>query len=577
MDQPHAGPRPPRWAIAALLAILVLDIWLRGHVLGPTFARSLGVRAWPVIEGEAEPLDSDEAAYAIIGRRIVRGDVMYRDLTEHKPPGGYWLFAVAAALGGDELTVRLLPAPLVLTTLVLVWWIGLRIAGPAAACVAAMIYALLSTDPHLSGDAATLEHPLNLLAVASLALMVGASAGWGRPALAAAGAAVAGACLVRQVAVTHLIIYGSWVVIRRVEAPATGRQRLRDMAALLGGFGAVAGAVVVVLAVQGALPDAYHDCVRYAAFQAAEAPRSVEAPPYLVRWIVGEIDERDGRLPWPFGDSDRVRWWGAGLWPIWLALPLALAVLALVRPSGPRRLVVAWTLSAAVQVALPGLFWQHYYLLLAPGAALAYGALTGEACRRASEALDGSDPPRFYAWATAATALAAILVASGFALARSYLLTSADRLQPVFKGGSAWPQLREIGREIGHRAAATWTDPKLFVWGWQSPIAFYSGLEGASREVFTDPLLEVKARTDPDHPLIRPRLDRIIADLKGRPPEVVFVGITPFAELQTFLDAHYAPWRRMPASQGGAGIWVLRGDRDRFASARVPGPLPHAR
>ena len=36
--------------------------------------------------GASEPLDCDEAAYAYIGHRILRGDVMYRDLTENKPP-----------------------------------------------------------------------------------------------------------------------------------------------------------------------------------------------------------------------------------------------------------------------------------------------------------------------------------------------------------------------------------------------------------------------------------------------------------------------------------------------------------
>lgn len=574
MQESHDGPRTRRWAVTVLIAILLLDLWLRGHAFSPTVTHVLGLRVWPVVEGEAEPLDSDEAAYVVIGQRIVRGEVLYRDLTEHKPPGGYWLFALAVALGGpDELTVRRLPIPFVLATIGMVWWLGLRISGSVAACAAAVLYALLSTDPHLSGDAATLEHPLNALSVASLALMVGAATGAHRSALAAAGAAVAGACLVRQVAITHLVVYGSWLMVRAVDAPG---RRARDMLALLGGFGVAAGAAVAVLAVQGALPEAYHDCVRYAAFQAAEAPRPAEAPPFLVRWIVGEIDESDGRLPWPFGDSPRVRWWGAGLWPIWLALPPALAALALVRPSGPRRLVVAWTLSAAVQVALPGLFWQHYYLLLAPGAALAYGALIGDAGRRAGEALAQSDPPRFYAWATAVTALVLVLAVSGVSLARSYLLTPADRLQPVFKGGSAWPQLRTIGREIGHRAAATWPDARLFVWGWQSPIYIYSGLDGVSREVFADPLLEAKARADPGHPLIRPRLERIIADLRRRRPEVVFVGIAPFAGLRSLLEAHYEPWRRMPGARGGEGIWVLRGDLDRFASAR-PGETSRSR
>ena len=47
---------------------------------------------------ESEPLDCDEAAYAYIGRRLVAGDVLYRDLTENKPPLGYGIYAAGVAV-----------------------------------------------------------------------------------------------------------------------------------------------------------------------------------------------------------------------------------------------------------------------------------------------------------------------------------------------------------------------------------------------------------------------------------------------------------------------------------------------
>ena len=113
--------------------------------------------------GEAEPLDCDESAYAYIGRRLVRGDVLYRDLTENKPPGGYWLYALAVALGGaNEQTIRFMPLPFVLATLGLVWWLGLRLRGRGAAASPALTYAIVSTDPYLFGNGANMEHFLNL-------------------------------------------------------------------------------------------------------------------------------------------------------------------------------------------------------------------------------------------------------------------------------------------------------------------------------------------------------------------------------------------------------------------------------
>ena len=123
--------KAPRWSRLALLAILVFDVWLRGHTFGPTVRDRLGWAPWPVVVGEAEPLDCDEAVYAYMGRRMLRGDVLYRDLSEPKPPGGYWLYTLAVALGGaTETTIRVVPIPLVLATIVLIWWLGLRLRGP---------------------------------------------------------------------------------------------------------------------------------------------------------------------------------------------------------------------------------------------------------------------------------------------------------------------------------------------------------------------------------------------------------------------------------------------------------------
>ncbi|MGZ3302702.1 MAG: ArnT family glycosyltransferase, partial [Isosphaeraceae bacterium] len=104
-----------KWSFLALVVILLIDLWYRGHTFGPTVARIAGIKLWPAAVGASEPLDCDEAAYAYIGHRLLRGDVMYRDLTENKPPLGYWLYALAVAIGGyNELSIRLLPIPAVL-------------------------------------------------------------------------------------------------------------------------------------------------------------------------------------------------------------------------------------------------------------------------------------------------------------------------------------------------------------------------------------------------------------------------------------------------------------------------------
>ena len=85
----------------------------RPHIWTALARRDSGSRLWPAAVGASEPLDCDEAAYAYIGHRILRGDVMYRDLTENKPPLGYWLYTLAVALGGySELAIRVHADPI---------------------------------------------------------------------------------------------------------------------------------------------------------------------------------------------------------------------------------------------------------------------------------------------------------------------------------------------------------------------------------------------------------------------------------------------------------------------------------
>jgi hypothetical protein len=133
--------------------------------------------------------------------------------------------------------------------------------------------------------------------------------------------------------------------------------------------------------------------------------------------------------------------------------------------------------------------------------------------------------------------------------------------------------LRDLGRELGRRKRI-WSSPRLFVWGWQSPLFLYSGLDGVTPHFFADPLL--KAFAGKNHSLIRPRIDRIMRDLRARPPELIFVGDPPFPALASFLLERYrpvvdlGPTRGMVITPDGRGLWVDRRSFDRFSAAFDP-------
>jgi 4-amino-4-deoxy-L-arabinose transferase-like glycosyltransferase len=535
-----------RLAILGLLFILAFDVAWRWHTIGPSPV-SKPFEGWLVRSGETEPLDCDEAAYAYMGRRMLRGDVLYRDLTENKPPLGYWLYTLAVGIGGaNELAIRFMAIPYVLATIALVWWIGLRLGGGAAACLGALVFAIASADPHVFGNGSNMEHFLNLFSVASLALMLRASDCRSRWMIVAAGVCVALATLVKQVAAAQGVVYA--VALALPSGSRRLRERLGDVGALAIGFLVPCAVALGIVIAQGAGREAYEDMVLFPRAMATEGPPNLHGPPKLVRWVTGNADAR-GELPWPFGTSTNYDWWGAGLWPLWL-VSLPATIRLLFGEWGGRRMLGWWIVATWVQVILPGMYWQHYYLLLTPGVALTVSFWLVDAV----SGIRGRPIPN-------SLIAIALLTALGWTLRiqfRDYLGRTPDEITSEFKGGKQWVSLRALGREVAARSKV-WDDPRLFVWGWQSPLFIYSGLDGVTRHFFANDFL--KAHATDNHPLVGPWIDEILRDLHARPPALIFAGEIPFPALRKFLDEHYLPSLLTPPIPDGRGLWV---EKDRY-------------
>jgi hypothetical protein len=328
---------------------------------------------------------------------------------------------------------------------------------------------------------------------------------------------------------------------------------------------------VGVLWLQGAGAAAYDDIVGYGSALATLKVPDPNAPSKIVRWITGNADPQ-GHLPWPFqwafGKTDYLVWWGTGSWPTWLAA-LPSAAWLLIRPGAGRRLVAAWTLCAWVQVALPGLFWQHYYLLPTPGLALCLAIALGDALEAVRSARRPFRAGRLLVGSVATLGLVAAGLKTAQIQVRDYLMVAPEELTSRFKGGRQWVVLRGMGRDLGRRTSGI-PDARLFIWGWQSPLLIYSGLDDVTRHFFTDPLLEDYARgfhrTDPR---VRPRVERIMSDLEAHPPTLVFVAYPAFPELLRFLKGRYVQSPIGGVAMGrpdGLGLWVDRGHYRQFES-----------
>ncbi len=593
--------------IIAFVLMAVLLVWWRAHTFAPRIDQLFGLKIWPEMSGAAEPLDCDEAAYGYMGRRMVAGAVLYKDLTEYKPPGGYWFYAISIAfLGASEMTIRLMILPVLIATLWLIGSITRKLSGTVGAIGGMAIFVLMSTDPYVFGNGSNLEHLMNFAVTAAVWFFLKAyeaSQAEMRPDtetmairsrrshrrdlwLMASGIAIGLAATVKQVALIGLVP----VVFEFARSKSMPDRKLAGIAMCVAGFAVPWVLAVAILAAQGATNEARTDVFEYSRALASDTPADPKAPSFLYRWLTGNADPRNGALPWPFGRTDWLVWWGTGAWPLHaltLAVFLASLKFAPARATPVKRLVlwqfpVAWGM-----IVLPGLYWQHYYLLLAPVSSLLVGTAIGFAFRWSHLGSDDEGiesetarriPPigshvdhKFREIASTGLLLAMGLVVglTGRIQWNDYFVVPAETLTAKYKGGAQWISLRKLGREIKDRTQGWSPQPTLEVWGWQSPLLYYSGLDAPDRYFFTDPL--AKANIGKDHPQVRPRLEALTASLKSKRPELIFCGDIPFRELKAMIDRDYIATSLVGSTPDGRGMYI-RKDKYQDFHARTVNP-----
>src|SRR5262249_3465748 len=112
------GPPPP---LTRTFKVLVVATFALGALLrAPTFARPL--------------LSDDEAIYAATADAMARGDLLYRDVVDHKPPAIYYVYRLGFGLFGryDTQGAHTLVVLSVLLTAAFLFTIGRRDRSAAA-------------------------------------------------------------------------------------------------------------------------------------------------------------------------------------------------------------------------------------------------------------------------------------------------------------------------------------------------------------------------------------------------------------------------------------------------------------
>jgi hypothetical protein len=489
-------------------------------------------------------LSDDEATYCVVGREMLAGHVLYRDIVDHKPPLIYFIYAGAQAIGGPIQGMRLLhllTALVVLSTALLLGRIARRWPardrhasdqdGDAVAFAAALLYVVFSTTLFdCDALAANCELFMLLPLVASVAIYLDATVGrlrlWR---LAAAGALMALATLFKYQAAVQLPLCALYLAWRQRRHPATAAAPL---AALGGAFVAVLAGAVVTAQACGAWAAAWF-WFRFNFTYIKEGLRPAElAARALTRASYGV-------LPALF------------LWVLGVRRALA-AISTSTSVDDPERIdrfLAGWLVASALAVTAGGRFFGHYFhQTTAPLAVLAAPAAVRLARRR----------PRL---------VGAVMGVP----AAVFFLLGVFHDPMMAAAGDPDPDYRAIAAVID--AHATPTD-RVVVWG-NAPVLYFEAQRPlGSRFVFSNYLTGLspatRTQTDPHADasanVVKEGWDMFETDLLERRPRI-FVDTSPgniaaygkfppehYPRLQAILVRDYVPVGEV----AGARILALR-------------------
>jgi hypothetical protein len=479
------------------------------------------------------PLERDEGAFALVGQAILRGEVPYRDVLDHKPPGVYYLYAAALALVPH--TARGVHLALLvwnLATLACAAALAGRLAGGAAARWAALVFALASSALAVQGFSATTEMLLLLPLTASLLLTVRGLERRDRQRsvlLAAAGALGAAACWIKQPAAAALLPVPIAILANSIPrnggGPGRG-SRLVDGAAWLAGALALSAATAAAFAAAGALSELWYWTVTH---NRIYVTTPADWPQRLARAL--------GPIAWELG------------------APIALGVVGCIGALLQRRprawLPLAFLCASALAAAHSPFFYAHYFALLAPATALAAGcglAWLQERARRIAGAAG--------AYGFASLALAALL-APPLVHAPWYWLRPDPSAVALKKwGGQGFDGAAAVAAYL---RAFTDNGERLFIYGSEPQIAFLSGRRDASPFATVYPLTGAFPRQ-------REFQERAWAAIGAAPPRYILVARLPpslmrAAAMDPFLETRLADLLRRAYGREAFMVYEPSGSR----------------
>jgi 4-amino-4-deoxy-L-arabinose transferase-like glycosyltransferase len=496
----------------------------------------------------AEPLERDITTYAVIGKELLKGRLLYTDLWDHKFPAIHATFALAEAVAGmGPLSVFLLNILAAFATLAGLFKAGKAIGGLAGGLWAAWIWAVVSGDLYLQANQPNTEVFISAFQTWVFALWLQSRADHLEPRRwVMLGILLSLASFYKPFApVEGVMLTLAYVFLNRSKPDL--RKRACQQAAIC--FLCVLGlwtALIAYFSLQGRWDD----------FKTAVFTYNAYYDGFFRHFLSGSWSEIFRNFPVYDMNSRNL------IWLPLLSLPAILAALFDWNQKGrrgPWLFCLAFLLAAYVEVFSMGRFNPHYYQLLLPPTVLggAWAAVVaGERTRPRWKRLH---------WVPGGLIVAAL----AFYEAPFYRLSPEGWTEKKYDEGALFVQTYPLGREIQGLLKPGET---FFEWGNESQLYFVSQCSPPAGLFYIYPLSGT--------PLARSFSQRILRDLEKSQPELMVLNtlcLNPGRPINNailqWVRSHYRLFPVHP--QQGYFLFLLRKGgklEKRLSAPSVPPP-----
>ncbi len=428
----------------------------------------------------SNPIGRDQATYSVIGRGLLHGRVLYKDLWDNKPPGIFFIFAAIVKVFGSVMwSVGVVDILWLLAVSILIFFFTRRYLGIAAAAIAVLVNAAWHTGAGY-WNAAQPETFMTLFVLAGFLLLTGAS-GASKSRSLGSGILFAAAFWVKYNAAAFLplLLLVPFIDLERLDAtPRAWRLRisLRKWAEVVLWF--AVGCAVVSAGVLGyfVLSHSWGDFIQE---QFVILPRythlALARTPHYLSWA-----------------GERLRQW-LSLWTI--AAFFAAMILAWKRKQlGAAAPILIAAASGFIALALEIRYQPYYFETCYPFFAMIWAYLAVEAFRAVRDVSRicerrGWRLARILVWFVFADVIALCLPGPAVTLATRYeALAAWSRNRERFYESYIWPGAAEHFRDALHvveflRRHSAPPDG-VYVWGNEPLIYFLSNHRPPTRFVW---------------------------------------------------------------------------------------------